>query len=135
MLAAHPELKGYLALRLDRKTATKVPEILRGQVAVGMSDTLNRVLDATGVQIAYVLDDLYAADAGKRTYGVTFGGRSPSYRVWAPTAQQVDLLTWAPGAAGRCAGQRRDADPPDPGVGRVVVRLGRRRATRATSTR
>ena len=100
VVAAHPELKGYLALRLDRKTSRQVPEILKGQVAVGMYDTLNRVLDATGVQIAYVLDDLYAADAGTRAYGVTFGGRSPAYRIWAPTAQKVDLLTWAPGAAG-----------------------------------
>lgn len=99
VVAAHPELDGYLALRLDDKTAKKVPDILKGQVAVGVFDSVNRVLDATGVQIAYVLDELYAADAAKRTYGVTFGGRSPSYRIWAPTAQRVDLLTWAPGAA------------------------------------
>ena len=98
VVAAHPELAGYLALRLDDKTAKKVPEILKGQVAVGVFDSVNRLLDATGVQIAYVLDDLYAADAGKRAYGVTFAGRSPSYRIWAPTAQRVDLLTWAPGA-------------------------------------
>jgi pullulanase-type alpha-1,6-glucosidase len=99
VVAAHPELAGYLALRLDRKTTAKVPDILKGQVAVGMYDSLYRLLDATGVQIAYVLDDLYAADAGKRAYGVTFGGRSPTFRVWAPTAQKVDLLTWAPGSA------------------------------------
>jgi pullulanase-type alpha-1,6-glucosidase len=99
VLAAHPELAGYFALRLDKKTAAKVPDILKGQIAVGMYDSLSRLLDATGVQIAYVLDDLYAADAGTRAYGVTFGGGSPSYRIWAPTAQKVDLLTWAPGAA------------------------------------
>ena len=97
--AAHPELKGYLALQLDRKSAKKVPEILRGQVAVGMYDSLSRLLDATGVQIAYVLDDVYAAHATKRAYGVTFAGRKPSFRLWAPTARKVDILTWAPGAA------------------------------------
>jgi pullulanase-type alpha-1,6-glucosidase len=99
VVAAHPELKGYLALRLDQKTAKQAPEILQGQVAVGMYDTLNRLLDATGVQIAYVLDDLYAASATKATLGVTFTGGSPAYRLWAPTAQKVDLLTWAPGSA------------------------------------
>jgi pullulanase-type alpha-1,6-glucosidase len=99
VVAAHPELKGYLALRLDNKAAKQVPEILRGQVAVGMFDSLHRLLDATGVQIAYVLDDLYAADASKRAYGVTFSGAKPAYRLWAPTAQNVDLLTWAPGSA------------------------------------
>ncbi len=97
--AAHPELAGYLALRLDKKTAKQVPDILKGQLAVGMYDSLSRLLDATGVQIAYVLDDLYASDAAKGAYGVTFGARSPSYRIWAPTAQKVDLLTWSPGAA------------------------------------
>ncbi|SDO56410.1 alpha-1,6-glucosidases, pullulanase-type [Pedococcus dokdonensis] len=100
VVKAHPELAGYLALRLDDKTAKKAPDILKGQVAVGVFDTLNRVLDATGVQTAYVLDNLYAASASQRAYGVTFGGRSPTYRVWAPTAQKVDLLTWPAGAAG-----------------------------------
>ncbi|WP_270887463.1 pullulanase-type alpha-1,6-glucosidase [Pedococcus sp. 5OH_020] len=99
VVADHPELKGYLALRLDRKTAQKVPEILKGQVAVGMYDSLNRLLDATGVQIAAVLDDLYAASASDRRYGVSFHGDRPAYRVWAPTAKQVDLLTWSPGAS------------------------------------
>ncbi|MFC8504090.1 pullulanase-type alpha-1,6-glucosidase [Pedococcus sp. NPDC057267] len=98
VVAAHPELKGYLALRLDKRTAKQVPDILRGQVAIGEFDTMHRLLDATGVQTAYVLDDVYAADAAKGAYGVTFRGSRPSYRVWAPTAHQVDLLTWAPGS-------------------------------------
>ncbi len=100
VVAAHPELDGYLALRLDHKTAKKADDILRGQVAVGMYDTTGTLLDATGVQTALVLDDLYAAPAGKRTYGVTFHGGHPAYRVWAPTAKNVDVLTWAPDAAG-----------------------------------
>ena len=99
VVTAHPELKGYLALRLDRTTAAQVPDILRGQVAVGMYDSLNRLLDATGVQVAYVLDDVYATAATKRAYGVSFAGTKPSFRLWAPTAQKVDVLTWAPGSA------------------------------------
>ncbi len=99
VVADHPELAGYLALRLDKKLTREVPEILKGQVAVGMYDSLSRLLDATGVQVAYVLDDLYARDATRRDYGVTFTGHTPSYRLWAPTAQKVDLLTWEPGAA------------------------------------
>jgi pullulanase-type alpha-1,6-glucosidase len=51
------------------------------------------------VQTAYVLDDVYAAKATRGAYGVTFRGSRPSYRLWAPTAQRVDLLTWAPGSA------------------------------------
>lgn len=97
--SAHPELKGYLALRLSDKAARKAGDILRGQVAVAMYDNGGALLDATGVQTAYVLDSLYAAKASTRTYGVTFGGAAPAYRLWAPTAQQVSVLTWSPTAA------------------------------------
>ncbi|MGA8978029.1 MAG: pullulanase-type alpha-1,6-glucosidase, partial [Pedococcus sp.] len=111
--AAHPELEGYLALHLDKKTARAVPEILRGQIAVGMYDSLSRLLDATGVQIAHVLDDVYAADAAKRAYGVAFAGRKPSFRLWAPTARKVDVLTWAPDAA---------ADAPTSAAQRTIMK-------------
>ena len=60
VVAAHPELKGYLALRLDPKTAKQAETILRGQVAVAMYDDHGSLLDATGMQIPLVLDDLYA---------------------------------------------------------------------------
>jgi len=96
---SHPELKGYLALRLSDKVARKAGDILRGQVAVAMYDNNGALLDATGVQTAYVLDSLYAGRARTRSYGATFGGDRPAYRLWAPTAQRVALLTWAPTAA------------------------------------
>lgn len=96
---AHPELKGYLALRLSDKVARKAGEILRGQVAVAMYDNNGALLDATGVQTAAVLDSLYAAQADKRAYGAAFGGDRLAYRLWAPTAKQVAVLTWPAGAA------------------------------------
>ncbi len=99
VLAAHPELEGYHALRLDRAASRQAPEILRGQVAVGMYDHLGRLQDATGVQIAPVIDALYAPRATARSYGVSFRGATPSFAVWAPTAQQVTLLSWPRGAA------------------------------------
>ena len=92
-------LKGYLALRLSAKAARKAGDILRGQVAVALYDNGGALLDATGVQTAYVLDSLYAGKASTRAYGATFGGDRPAYRLWAPTAQTVALLTWAPTAA------------------------------------
>ncbi|AKT51310.1 alpha-1,6-glucosidase [Arsenicicoccus sp. oral taxon 190] len=116
VVAAHPELKGYLALRLDKPATRQVPQILTGQVAVAMYDSLGRVTDATGVQTAYVLDALYADAASRRAYGVSFGGATPTFTLWAPTAQQVTLLTWPRGsdataiaAAGRVP-MRRAAD-------------------------
>jgi hypothetical protein len=59
VVAAHPELDGYLALRLDRKTAQKVPEILKGQVAVGGLCSRKRGGEATGRPIGYVRAELF----------------------------------------------------------------------------
>ncbi len=100
VVAAHPELKGYLALRLSRSTARQAADILRGQVAVGMYDTLGRLTDATGVQVAGVLDDLYARSASRGSYGVTWRSARPTFSLWAPTAQSVSLLRWPSTASG-----------------------------------
>jgi pullulanase-type alpha-1,6-glucosidase len=103
VVAAHPELKGYLALRLNNKTSRQAGSILQGQIAVALYDDLGRLLDATGVQTPGVLDDLYGS-AAKGTYGVTWKSQSlwsrspsftsPSFRLWAPTAQKVSVLLW-----------------------------------------
>ncbi len=98
VLANHPELNGYLALRLDPKVAKGADEILTGQVAVGMYDSAGALGDATGVQVPLVLDDLYADRAARADYGVAFQGDKPTFRIWAPTAQQVSLLTWPAGS-------------------------------------
>ncbi|NUO92842.1 MAG: pullulanase-type alpha-1,6-glucosidase [Dermatophilaceae bacterium] len=100
LVAAHPELKGAVALRLDKATARQLPEILEGQVAVGMYDTTGRLLDATGAQTAIAIDALYAASARGRTYGPSFSGAGRAgFALWAPTAQSVSLLTWPAGSA------------------------------------
>ncbi|MEL4358984.1 MULTISPECIES: pullulanase-type alpha-1,6-glucosidase [unclassified Luteococcus] len=98
-LKANPQLKGYLALDLDKRTAKQVPQILTGQVAVAMYDDLGSLMDATGVQLPLVLDNLYAKAAAGKSYGATFQGGRLTFRVWAPTAQQVTLLTWPAGSA------------------------------------
>ncbi|MEI2777765.1 MAG: alpha-1,6-glucosidase domain-containing protein [Tetrasphaera sp.] len=94
--AAHPELRGYLALKLNPTAAqNQARTILRGQVAAALYDNAGALLDATGVQTAYLLDSLYAASAAARSYGATFAATGgPTYRVWAPTAKKVTLLTW-----------------------------------------
>jgi len=96
--AAHPQLKGFIALRLPKGTAKVVDEILKGQLAVAQYDDLGRLVDATGVQVPGVLDDVYAA-AGSAALGVTWHGTAPAFGVWAPTAQDVDLLVWPKGAS------------------------------------
>ncbi|WBQ08669.1 pullulanase-type alpha-1,6-glucosidase [Kribbella sp. CA-293567] len=88
VLAKFPALAGYVALRLDHGDARK---ILTGQLGLAQYDDAGRLLDATGVQIPGVLDDLYGA-AANRSYGVTWRGGSPRFTLWAPTAQNVTLL-------------------------------------------
>ena len=108
VVSAHPELKGYLALRLSDKTVKQAGSILQGQVAVALYDDLGRLLDATGVQTPGVLDDLYGA-AASGAYGVTWKSHSPlfmvpsftspSFALWAPTAQRVSVLLWPASAS------------------------------------
>jgi len=80
----------------------RVPEsvdartVLRGQVAVIAQQPSGRLVNASGIQPAWALDDLYA-DAAKARLGVTFADGVPTLRVWAPTALAAELLLWLPG--------------------------------------
>ena len=83
-----PHLTGTPALKIDAGDLAMVPDLLKGQVAVAMSDGGLR-LDATGLQLPGVLDELYA---NARTLGVSWAGDVPTARLWAPTAKNVNLL-------------------------------------------
>ena len=105
-----PHLAAYDALRLSRHDAHDVDDLLTGQLAVAAYDDLGRLVDATGVQIPGVLDDVYD-DAYDRDLGVTWHGRTPKLAVWAPTAKDVDLLVRGAGAtADTRVEMRRDDD-------------------------
>ncbi|WP_246605993.1 pullulanase-type alpha-1,6-glucosidase [Paractinoplanes toevensis] len=66
--------------------AADVKDILRGQVVVTERDAAGKLLSATGVQTAGVLDDVYEAAANAR-----LGPVGTTLSVWAPTARTVDL--------------------------------------------
>jgi pullulanase-type alpha-1,6-glucosidase len=84
----YPHLAGYEALRVPEAA---VGDLLTGQLAVAAYDEHGGLVDATGVQIPGVLDDLYAGTAGQRLGPVWRHGR-PSLALWAPTAKDVELL-------------------------------------------
>ncbi|MGK3939051.1 pullulanase-type alpha-1,6-glucosidase [Streptomyces caeruleatus] len=86
-----PHLKAYTAWTVDARDRDRVREALNGQVVASQRAANGAVLAATGVQIAGVLDDLYAS-ATNADLGPTFdrSGR-PTLSVWAPTAQSVAL--------------------------------------------
>ncbi|MFC2690415.1 MAG: DUF3372 domain-containing protein, partial [Propionibacterium freudenreichii] len=113
---AHPNLNGYIALKasLDEAGAR---EALTGQIAVAQKsgETVNAF---TGVQIAPVLDSLYAAKATQASYGVGWNeAGNPTFALWAPTAKNVTLVSWNTSTP-----RGSDADVPGDGVRTAAVR-------------
>ena len=92
LAAKWPHLAGYNVFRIKPEDLGGVPEALRGQLAVSAVDENGFLRAATGVQIPGVLDDLYANDV---PLGATFAGKTPTLRLWAPTAQDVKLQLFA----------------------------------------
>ncbi|MGH3756871.1 pullulanase-type alpha-1,6-glucosidase [Actinophytocola sp.] len=103
----YPHLASYEALRVPE---VALGGLLTGQLAVAAHDADGRLVDATGVQIPGVLDDLYAGAYDERLGPVWQHGR-PSLALWAPTAKRVGLLLDPPGPAGeRRVAMTRDGD-------------------------
>ncbi|HMQ30479.1 MAG TPA: pullulanase-type alpha-1,6-glucosidase [Chloroflexaceae bacterium] len=88
--AKFPHMADLTALTVGAD-ANAVKEILKGQVWVSARTEEQGVVEVTGVQIPGVLDDLYAERARKQRLGVSVRGQI-DMRLWAPTAQDVNLL-------------------------------------------
>jgi len=81
-------LAGLPAWKIAGSGPSLVKRVLKQQFAVSAADGGGEVFDATGLQPAGVLDDLFTYDG---ELGVSFVGRKPVIRVWAPTARKVSL--------------------------------------------
>lgn len=92
-----PHLGRRGALLLAESDLAKVPEILKCQVSVSTTGPDGKVLDATGLQIPGVLDDLFRTDL---PLGVSWTDGVPALSLWAPTARGVSLRLYPSGAAG-----------------------------------
>ncbi|MBN1963607.1 MAG: pullulanase-type alpha-1,6-glucosidase, partial [Anaerolineae bacterium] len=88
VLARFPHLAGFAALKIGPDDLDKVPEILKGQIAVSATESDGSLIDASALQIPGVLDDLYTYE-GK--LGIIYDGDTPTLKVWAPTARSVTL--------------------------------------------
>ncbi|MFF5443485.1 pullulanase-type alpha-1,6-glucosidase [Streptomyces sp. NPDC012888] len=95
-----PHLASYRAFTVDPRDRERVREALRGQLVATARAANGAVLAATGVQLAGVLDDLYATRAA---LGPVFARTGVTLSVWAPTAQKVALEL-----DGRTVPMRRD---------------------------
>ncbi|MER5813392.1 pullulanase-type alpha-1,6-glucosidase [Streptomyces sp. NPDC002033] len=95
-----PHLAAYRAFTVDPRDRDRVREAPRGQLVASARAANGAVLAATGVQLAGVLDDLYATNA---PLGPVFKDGRPTLSVWAPTAREVSLEL-----DGRTVAMRRD---------------------------
>lgn len=93
-LATSPALKtGYIVLRPPVVDQVKTAELLKEQLQI--AQTSEGALSAfTGVQLPGVLDSLYADSLAERTLGIKWNAGSPTFTLWAPSAQKATLLTW-----------------------------------------
>jgi pullulanase-type alpha-1,6-glucosidase len=125
-----PHLWSHQAFDLSGRDLRKIKDALRGQVVVTERDAAGRLLSATGVQTAGVLDDVYAA-ATRATLGPAVRGGTASVSVWAPTARDValELSTTPTGAVTTVAMRRDDATGVWSAAGRWAGRYYRYRVT------
>jgi pullulanase-type alpha-1,6-glucosidase len=83
-----PHLAGLPVFRIASGDVGSVPQILKGRVAVSAAAAGGSLIDATGLQIPGVLDDLYFYEG---PLGPVVGDAGVSVAVWAPTARNVSL--------------------------------------------
>ncbi|HEU4405241.1 MAG TPA: pullulanase-type alpha-1,6-glucosidase [Polyangiaceae bacterium] len=83
-----PHLASYAAFKIAPADLERARGALGGRLAVSAAGEGGALLDATGVQTAGVLDDLYTYDG---PLGVEWRGKRPALHVWAPTARSVKL--------------------------------------------
>lgn len=87
-----PNLVGYDSWYLPSNFWDLIPDLVKSEVAIAAYDRSGNLIDATGVQVQGVLDDLYSY-AGD-DLGVTYQDGIPTIKLWAPTAQAVNLLRY-----------------------------------------
>lgn len=90
--ARFPHLADYAAFKLPENVS--VDQLLTGETIALATDKEGVISSATQIQTAGVLDDRFAAAAEKLEYGAQVNGANVTFRLWAPTAQQVALVLY-----------------------------------------
>ncbi|MBV1909287.1 MAG: DUF3372 domain-containing protein [Kangiellaceae bacterium] len=91
--AAFPLTADWAAFTTE-SSADEVKVILKNELVVAAYDAENNAFEATYVQAAKVLDDLYTSaenDADEAQLGVVYEGENITANLWAPTAQNIML--------------------------------------------
>ena len=84
----YPHLKNLTVFKIAPGDLNKVPDILKQQTAVSITNANGNLVEATALQFAGALDDVFAYSGA---LGVTYADATPGVKLWAPTAQRVTL--------------------------------------------
>jgi pullulanase/glycogen debranching enzyme len=85
-------------LALSSADRTRLPALLAKQLVLVLENPDGTVRDATGLQVAGALDDLYAAAEQAGDLGVASGKGGTTFKLWAPTAQRVAVCVFDTGS-------------------------------------
>ncbi len=80
--------------RICTSEVSDIRSLLQGALLIAIKNAENVIIDATTIQMAGVLDDLFAYDG---ILGVSFCNNRPMLSVWAPTATAVSVLLYNDG--------------------------------------
>lgn len=87
----YPHLAGLPVYRLSSADGARARDLLKGRVAVTAASSTGVPLDATGLQTANVIDDVFTYDGA---LGVVWSGSTPTLKLWAPTAHSVKVRVY-----------------------------------------
>jgi pullulanase/glycogen debranching enzyme len=92
----YPHLAGATGLQLAAGDAAKAAQLASSQFAIAQYDAAGKLVQVTSLQMAGMLDEVFAAKASQARLGLSFNqSGAPTFRVWAPTAKSVDLNLYA----------------------------------------
>ncbi|WP_332876107.1 alpha-1,6-glucosidase domain-containing protein [Massilia sp. S19_KUP03_FR1] len=90
--------------------AARLPDLHRGQLVLVQEAADGTVIAATRIQLAAALDDIYARAAAVKQLGVTVSKQQTAFKLWAPTARQAAVCTYASGTSKASAVRDMDFD-------------------------
>lgn len=87
-----PHLSGLPTFTLPEAAHEQIPSLLRQQIVLVATNDEGQVVDATGLQIPGVLDDVFGYNGD---LGPVYNDEGIHAKVWAPTARTVKLHVFA----------------------------------------
>ena len=84
-----------LVLNVRPIDVDRLPQLHKQQLMLVREDLKGKVLDFTNTQIAGAMDDMYRSAGGIDDLGVTHASSGTQFKLWAPTAQKVDVCVYA----------------------------------------